>query len=119
MTVFTRACQVPFRHLFETDGRTTGFSRLSAWWTFNRVAIIAAYRWGDVWADVAEARDPLQETYLAQQGKVAERATALLDQDPAEARTYLTGVSTAACREVTDAYWNLGDLLWSKYDEKW
>jgi dipeptidase len=104
---------------YETDGRTTGFSRRSAWWAFNRVATIAAHRWGDMRADVAEVRDPLQEKYLAQQDEVAERATALLDQDPAEARAYLTGVSTAACTEVTHAYWNLGDLLWSKYDEKW
>ena len=104
---------------YETDGRTTGFSRRSAWWAFNRVATLAAHRWGDMRVDVAEVRDPLQEKYLAQQQEVAAKATALLDQDPAEARAYLTGVSTAACTEVTGAYWNLGDLLWAKYDEKW
>ena len=31
----------------------------------------------------------------------------------------LTGISNDACEEATEAYWNLGDLLWSKYDEKW
>jgi dipeptidase len=104
---------------YKTDGRTTGFSRRSAWWAFNRVATLAAHRWGDMRADVAEVRDPLQEKYFAQQKEVDEQATALFDQDPAQARTYLTGVSGDACAEVTAAYWNLGDLLWTKYDEKW
>ena len=41
---------------YETDGRSTGFSRRSAWWAFNRVATLAAHRWGDMRADVAEVR---------------------------------------------------------------
>jgi dipeptidase len=104
---------------YKTDGRTTGFSRRSAWWAFNRVATLAAHRWGDMRADVAEVRDPLQEKYFAQQKEVEEQATALFDQDPAQARAYLTELSSEACAEVTAAYWNLGDLLWTKYDEKW
>ena len=52
---------------YKTDGRTTGFSRRSAWWAFNRVATLAAQRWGDMREDVAEVRDPLQEKFLAAQ----------------------------------------------------
>ena len=104
---------------YETDGRTTGFSRRSAWWAFNRAATLAAHRWGEMRDDVAEVRDPLQEKYLARQAEVDEEAVRLLEKDPAEARAYLTGVSGESCEEVTEAYWNLGDLLWTKYDEKW
>ena len=39
--------------------------------------------------------------------------------DPEEARAYLGQVSADACGEVVETYWNLGDLLWTKYDEKW
>jgi hypothetical protein len=28
-------------------------------------------------------------------------------------------LSSDACDEATDAYWRLGDQLWTKYDEKW
>jgi dipeptidase len=104
---------------YETDGRTTGFSRRSAWWAFNRVATLAAHRWGEMRQDVAEVREPLQEKYLALQEEIARKAGALLKDDPVAARGYLTGISMDACEEATENYWNLGDLLWTKYDEKW
>ena len=101
------------------DGRTTGFSRESAWWAFNRVATLAAHRWGEMRNDVAEVRDPLQEKYLARQPEVDEKAAQLLANDGEAALAYLTDLSAKACHEATDAYWKLGDLLWTKYDEKW
>jgi dipeptidase len=104
---------------YKTDGRTTGFSRRAAWWAFNRVETIAAHRWGEMRLDVAEVRDPLQEKLLNSQKDVAATAVKLLKEDPAKARAYLTQKTSEACREATDAYWNLGDLLWTKYDEKW
>ena len=70
-------------------------------------------------ADVAEVRDPLQEKLLSGQAEVAEEAVRLLNEDPDKARNYLTRTSHEACEEITESYWNLGDLLWTKYDEKW
>ena len=104
---------------YKTCGRTTGFSRRSAWWAYNRVATLAAHRWGDMRKDVAAVRDPLQEKYLAAQDEVTEKAVELLKKDKKKAKAYLTEKTSEACREATDAYWNLGDLLWTKYDEKW
>jgi len=105
---------------FQTDGRTTGFSRSSAWWAFNRVATLAAHRWGDMRADVAEIRDPLQEGFLSARQEVAETVSTLLAEEGIEAaRAYLTQVSQDACERAVEAYWVLGDHLWSKYDEKW
>jgi len=104
---------------YQTDGRTTGFSRRAAWWAFNRVASLAAHRWGDMRKDVAAIRDPLQEKWLASQQEIAQTAARLFKSDPAKARAYVTRQTQAACDEATRAYWNLGDLLWTKYDEKW
>ncbi len=104
---------------YRTDGRTTGFSRRSAWWAFNRVSQLAAHRWGDMRHDVAAVRDPLQRKFLAAQREVTAKARDLYAEDPAKARAYLTGVSRTACQEAVDAYWDLGDALWTKYDEKW
>jgi dipeptidase len=104
---------------YKTDGRTTGFSRRSAWWAFNRVATLSAQRWGDMRVDVAAVRDPLQEKYLAAQDEIAATATKLLSENPIKGRAYLTQKTREACSEATESYWNLGDLLWTKYDEKW
>ncbi len=104
---------------FQTDGRTTGFSRRSAWWAFNRASTLAAHRWGDMRNDVAAVRNPLQEKYLAAQQGISDDACKLLQEDPAKGRAFLTDVTARACEEATNAYWNLGDLLWTKYDEQW
>jgi len=104
---------------YKTDGRTTGFSRRSAWWAFNRVETLAAHRWGDMRVDVAEVRNPLQEKFLQAQEEIATTAGKLLEENPTKARAYLTQKTRQACCEATEAYWNLGDLLWTKYDEKW
>jgi len=37
----------------------------------------------------------------------------------AEGKAAADEVTAEACAEVVEAYWNLGDLLWTKYDEKW
>ena len=77
---------------YETDGRTTGFSRRSAWWAFNRAATLAAHRWGEMRVDVAEVRGPLQEKLLARQAEIAARVVPLLESDPRGARCLDPGV---------------------------
>jgi dipeptidase len=104
---------------YQTDGRTTGFSRRSAFWAYKRVATIAAHRWGDMRADVAAVRDPLQERLLSSQADIAATAAKLWKENPAKAREFLTAKTREACHQATEAYWNLGDSLWNKYDEKW
>jgi len=104
---------------YRTDGRTTGFSHRAAWWAFNRVATIAAHRWGDMRKDVAAVRDPLQEKLLSQQKEIAEAASKLLGESEEKGRAFLTRKSAEACAEAVSAYWNLGDLLWTRYNEKW
>jgi dipeptidase len=116
--LFAGIKSVPDSYL--TDGRTTGFSRESAWWAFNRVSTLAAHRWGEMRHDVAEVRDALQEKYLALLPGVAETVAEMLAAGDVDgARQYLTERSAEACHEATDAYWKLGDHLWTKYDEKW
>ncbi len=104
---------------FKTDGRTTGFSRRSAWWAFNRASTLAAHRWGEMRKDVAKVRDKLQKRFLDQQKAVEKKAVSLHRRSPAAAKAYLTKVTRKACKQTVSAYWKLGDLLWTRYDEKW
>jgi dipeptidase len=104
---------------FKTSGRKTGFSRQSAWWAFNRVATLAAQRWGDMRVDVAAVRDPLQKAMLADIKSLDTQALALHKKNPGQARAYLTRYVSKKCAQVVKAYWSLGDRLWTQYDEKW
>jgi len=104
---------------YQTDGRTTGFSKKSAWWAFNRVATLAAQRWGEMRKDVAGVRDVLQKDLLTESRRADKKAAAMYRKNPKAARAYLTRYVKAACQKVVRAYWELGDRLWSKYDEKW
>lgn len=104
---------------YKTDGRKTGFSRENAWWAFNRVGTLAAHRWGEMRDDVAKVRDPMQKQMLDQVAELDETAARLHKKNPRAASKYLTGYVKKTCKTVVDAYWRLGDHLWSKYDEQW
>jgi len=104
---------------YRIDGRTTGFSRKSAWWAVNRAATIAAHRWGEMRVDVAAARDPLQKELLEAVAAVDKKALDLHKRRPKNAASYLTNYVFEVAGKVEGAYWCLGDLLWTKYDEKW
>jgi dipeptidase len=104
---------------YRTDGRVTGFSRDAAWWAFNRVATIAAHRWGEMRENVALVREKLQRQMFDNQEEVERTAAALLNKSPRRGRAYLTRYVKKACAAVVKSYWSLGDQLWTKYDEKW
>ncbi len=80
---------------------------------------IAAHRWGDMRKDVAAVRDPLQQRFFDELPEVEKTALQLLEKKPQKAAQYLTEYVTNACNTVVDAYWDLGDALWTRYDEKW
>lgn len=104
---------------FESDGRTTGFSRNSAWWAFNRVSTLSSHRWGEMRKDVASVRDRLQKQIFSNQSEVETTAAKLLEINPGKAAAYLSNYIKKACAAVVKSYWTLGDTLWNKYDEKW
>ena len=85
--------------IYKTDGRTTGFSRRSAWWAFNRVATIAAHRWGDMRKRRGRGPRSAAGEVPGRPGEVADNAAELFREDPAKARAFLTRQSQHACRK--------------------
>ena len=53
------------------------------------------------------------------QKEVEETAVKLLEKNSRKAKAYLTKYLKKACASVVKSYWDLGDFLWSEYDEKW
>jgi dipeptidase len=95
------------------------FTTGSAWWAVNRVSSIAAHRWGDMRRDVYAVRDVLHADAFAEQKRIEDETARLHARNPAEAIEYLTKHSNDMCIRLTEAYWKLGDDLWTKYDERW
>jgi len=104
---------------YKTPGRPNGFTRESAWWAFNRLGTLTAQRWGemrhdvngvwDVWQmELLEAQEPFEEKVL-EQYRAGKREESV--------RT-LTEYTLQWGDKVVSKAWELGDMLWTKYDEK-
>lgn len=101
---------------YKTPGRPNGYTHESAWWAFNRLGTLAAQRWGDMHKDIDATWEPMQKTFLEELHKTDKKAIELKDQT--ERRKYLTNYVMKNGEMVVKKAWELGDFLWTKYDEK-
>jgi len=106
--------QMPASYI--VDGREK-FRRDCAWWAFRRVSKLAMFRWQVIVEDIAAVWQPMEERLFAQQDSVEAKAVALYKENPKKARKFLTEYSHDAANEAVEAYWQLGDDLWSKYND--
>jgi dipeptidase len=104
--------QMPASYM--VDGRAK-FRRDSAWWAYRQVSQLAFLRWQDMVKDIEKVWRPIEEKAWADQATIEAEAVALYKQDPAKARAYLTKYSHDMANRAVDAYWKLGEDLWSKY----
>jgi dipeptidase len=103
---------------YKTPGRPKGFNRQSAWWAFNRLGTLAAQRWGDMRDDVTSVWKPMQAQLFQNQPVFEKKTLEIFQNNPEEAVGKLTGYAVFWGDEVVKKAWELGDLLWTKYDEK-
>jgi len=104
---------------YKVCGRKTGFSRDSAWWAFNRLSTLTAQRWGDMRNDVTSVWDKYQRELFNNQANFENEILTMMKTDKNAAIKKLTGYSKDHAAEVVKKAWELGDHLWTKYDEKW
>lgn len=101
---------------YKTPGRVNGFTRESAWWAFNRLGTLAAQRWGDMRKDLDSVWLPMQEEVRME---VSDLERSLLSVENLEERQkLLTGFTLKWGEKVVKQAWDLGDALWTRYDEK-
>jgi dipeptidase len=103
---------------YKVKARQTGYSRESAWWAFNRLGTLAAQRWGDMHKDIDKVWDPMQQKLFDQQEEIEKKALEMQKDDPEEAIQFLTKYTNKWGEKVVKEAWDLGDHLWTKYDEK-
>ena len=104
---------------YKTPGRPNGYTRESAWWAFNRLGTLTAQRWGDMRHDVNGVWNAWQDELLAAQGPFEEQVLELYRQGKKEETIQsLTAYTLEWGNKVVRKAWDLGDMLWTKYDEK-
>jgi len=103
---------------YKTPGRVNGFTRDCAWWAFNRLGTLAAQRWGDMRKDVEAVWSPMQKEMFKEQKRMDEKALQLLKEKPEKVKELLTQFGVDWGNKAVQQAWNLGDFLWTKYDEK-
>jgi len=103
---------------FKTPGRVNGYTHDSAWWAFNRLATLAAQRWGDMRYDVRKVWDPMQAELFGNQKQFEENIIVLLKTDKSKAIKMITDYTNNLGIKTSERAWKLGDELWTKYDEK-
>ncbi len=103
---------------YKTPGRPNGYTTGSAWWAFNRLGTLTAQRWGEMRYDVNGVWDQWQEELFSGQATFEEQALELYRAGKLEAlNEKLTGYTMDWGNRVVSKAWELGDMLWTKYDE--
>lgn len=103
---------------YKVPGRTNGYTTESAWWAFNRLGTLTAQRWGDMRHDVDTVWNAWQKELFDAQEKIEEEALKIYNpKKPAKAIEYLTDYSIRWGEKVVKKAVELGDFLWTKYDE--
>jgi len=103
---------------YKTPGRPNGYTTESAWWAFNRLGTLTAQRWGDMRHDVDNVWNPWQKELFEAQKSIEEEALKLYNvKKPEKTIEFLTRYSLEWGDKVVEKAWDLGDLLWTKYDE--
>lgn len=113
------ACVTDIPEPYKTPGRPNGYTSKSAWWAFNRLGTLTAQRWGDMRHDVDAVWNPWQEELFQNQQIIEQKALDVYDKNkPDETIQLLTTYTDEWGNKVVNKAWELGDFLWTKYDEK-
>jgi len=112
-------CVTDVPEAYKTPGRTHGFTHKSAWWAFNRLGTLTAQRWGDMRYDVDAVWNPLQKELFAKQKQTDQEAMKLYkEKTTTQTIEFLNKYSNDLGEKMVKRAWELGDFLWTKYDEK-
>lgn len=101
---------------YKVPARKTGYTMESAWWAFNRLGTLTAQRWGDMHKDVDAVWGPMQNVLFDKQ-KDFEKNVANI-KSKTKRREKLTDYTVKQGGKVVKKAIELGDMLWTKYDEK-
>ena len=96
-----------------------GYTTQSAWWAFNRLGTLTAQRWGEMRYDVTDVWSTWQQELFDKQDEIEKTAMEVYNpKKPEKTISLLTNYTMNWGEKVVSKAWELGDFLWTKYDEK-
>jgi dipeptidase len=91
------------------------FSEDSARWAVDFVEKLLLLKWQEAVKDLKAARDPLESEFFATAREIEQKAIALHEKDPAQAKKFLTDLTVNRMERVVKTYRQLRGLLLAKY----
>ncbi len=107
--------QMPESYL--VDGRRE-FSRQSAWWAFRRASKLSYFRYEEMKGVLREVWEPIEREAFARQASLEEEALRIYRQDPSRLEAFLTEYSHGLANRTVERYWQLGDQLWVRFNNR-
>jgi dipeptidase len=98
-------------------GSMQGFTRDSAWWTFNFVANYANLRYCDMIQDIRKVQKEIEDLEFGLQPTIEQAAASLVKSDPEMIPQFLTRYCLSNAQANLDRWWKLSDLLITKYND--
>jgi len=98
-------------------GNTSTFSRDTAWWAFNFVANWAELKYDYMKKDIQTKQKEIEDREFAEQADVEKKAMELYRTSPMLVSDYLTDYCNSNALRVVSEWWDMADMLVSKYDD--
>lgn len=102
---------------YMVDGRRE-FSRDCAWWAFRRASKLSYFRYQEMAPFLEAVWKPIEEEVFGKQAEVEAKALELYQEDPALAEAFLTEYSLEVAKRAVERYWQLGDELWVRFNNR-
>ncbi len=99
----------------EGNGDMITYSPTSAFWLFNQVANFCYLRYDTMSADVIKVQQELEEKFREMIQAIDQAAVALYEDNPAEAREFITNFSVSIADYTFDRWKELSEFLLVKY----
>ena len=93
------------------------FSWDSAFWIYNWVADMIRPRYSLMIGDMRKLQNQLEDTYEAAQAGIEQAAIAMLEQDEAKGKEFLTNYTCMTAQAAVDSWKKLGEYLIVKYND--
>lgn len=116
--VFCSISHVPDPYLMDGRADDVTFSMQSAFWVCNWVANMVYPRYSQLYPELKQVRDSLDDSYAAMMPEVEAKAVNLLAEDRAKGIEYLTQVSDQTARQMLNRWQQMAWHMIVKYNDQ-
>ena len=118
LPVFCSINRVPDPYVMDGRADDVTFSMQSAFWVCNWVANMVYPRYSQLFPELKQVRDSLDDSYTAMLPDIDAKASSLLAEDRAKGIEYLTEVSDQTARQMLSRWQQMAWHMIVKYNDQ-